>query len=189
MGETSPKLNFSILPADSEVEVSAQKLLFIGQKTSGGTATAGTLIQDIPNDHSSDTLFGAKSILANMIRKARQLCTDCGYQVQIDAIALDDADSSVASSATIAFTGTATASGELNIVVGSKYYHNYTLSIASGKTASEIATAFNRFYHNCPILNVEDPKVKETRIRLTEAANIVLGSAFSLICLKKTEKV
>ena len=53
----------------------------------------------------------------------------------------------------------------------------------------EIATAFNRFYHNCPILNVEDPKVKETRIRLTEAANIVLGSAFSLICLKKTEKV
>jgi arginyl-tRNA synthetase len=53
----------------------------------------------------------------------------------------------------------------------------------------EIATAFNRFYHNCPILNAEDPKVKETRIRLTEAANIVLGSAFSLICLKKTEKV
>lgn len=142
MGETSPKLNFSILPADSEVGVSAQKLLFIGQKTSGGTATAGTLIQDIPNDNSWDTLFGAKSILANMIRRARQLCTDCGYQVQIDAIALDDDGSAVASSATIAFTGTATASGELNIVVGSKYYHNYTLSIASGKTASEIATAF-----------------------------------------------
>ena len=53
----------------------------------------------------------------------------------------------------------------------------------------DIATAFNRFYHNCPILTAEDPVVKETRVRLTEAANIVLGSAFSLICLKKTEKV
>ena len=53
----------------------------------------------------------------------------------------------------------------------------------------DIATAYNRFYHNCPILNAEDPAVKAMRIRLTEAANIVLGSAFSLICLKKTEKV
>ena len=53
----------------------------------------------------------------------------------------------------------------------------------------DIAAAFNRFYHNCPILNAEDPAVKAMRIRLTEATNIVLGSAFSLICLKKTEKV
>ncbi len=53
----------------------------------------------------------------------------------------------------------------------------------------DIAAAFNRFYHNCPILNAEDPAVKATRIHLTEATNIVLGSAFSLICLKKTEKV
>ena len=142
MGETSPKLSFNILPADSEVGLSAQKLLFIGQKLAGGTATANTLIQDIPNDNSWDTLFGAKSVLANMIRKARQLCTDCGYQVQIDAIALEDADDAVASSATITFSGTATATGELNIVVGSKYYHNYILSVASGKTATELATAF-----------------------------------------------
>ena len=53
----------------------------------------------------------------------------------------------------------------------------------------DIAAAFNRFYHNCPILSAEDPAVKAMRIRLTEATNIVLGSAFSLICLKKTEKV
>lgn len=53
----------------------------------------------------------------------------------------------------------------------------------------DIATAFNRFYHNCPILTAEDPAVRATRIRLTEATNTVLGSAFSLICLQKTEKV
>ena len=61
---------------------------------------------------------------------------------QIDAIALEDANDAVASSATITFSGTATATGELNIVVGSKYYHNYILSVASGKTATELATAF-----------------------------------------------
>ena len=53
----------------------------------------------------------------------------------------------------------------------------------------DVAAAFNRFYHNCPILNAEDPAVRASRIKLTEAAKIVLGNAFELICLKKTEKV
>ncbi len=53
----------------------------------------------------------------------------------------------------------------------------------------DVATAFNRFYHNCPILSAEDSAVRASRIRITEAAKIVLGNAFELICLKKTEKV
>ena len=53
----------------------------------------------------------------------------------------------------------------------------------------DIATAFNRFYHNCPILSAEDPAVRASRVRITEATKIVLGNAFDLICLKKTEKV
>ncbi len=53
----------------------------------------------------------------------------------------------------------------------------------------DIAAAFNRFYHNCPILSAEDPAVRASRIRLTAATKTVLGNAFDLICLKKTEKV
>jgi arginyl-tRNA synthetase len=53
----------------------------------------------------------------------------------------------------------------------------------------DVAAAFNRFYHNCPILTAEDETVRASRIRLTEATKIVLGNAFDLICLKKTEKV
>ena len=53
----------------------------------------------------------------------------------------------------------------------------------------DVATAFNRFYHNCPILSAEDSTVRASRIRMTEAAKIVLGNAFDLICLKKTEKI
>lgn len=53
----------------------------------------------------------------------------------------------------------------------------------------EVAAGFNRFYHNCRILSAEDPEVRMSRLRLTAAVRNVLGSAFELICLKKTEKV
>jgi len=53
----------------------------------------------------------------------------------------------------------------------------------------DVAAGFNRFYHNCRILTAEDSAVRESRVRLTAAVKNVLGSAFELICLKKTEKV
>ncbi len=53
----------------------------------------------------------------------------------------------------------------------------------------DVAAAFNRFYHNCPILSAADPAVRASRLRLTEATKIVLGNAFDLICLRKTERV
>ena len=53
----------------------------------------------------------------------------------------------------------------------------------------DVASAFNRFYHNCQILSAEDASVKYTRVMLTRAANTVLGNAFGLICMKKTEKI
>ena len=53
----------------------------------------------------------------------------------------------------------------------------------------DVAAAFNRFYHNCHILSVDDEGVKATRIMLTKATNIVLGNAFDLICMKKTKKI
>lgn len=53
----------------------------------------------------------------------------------------------------------------------------------------DVAAAFNRFYHNCPILSATDEAVRASRIRLTEATKTVLGNAFDLICLKKTEQV
>ena len=53
----------------------------------------------------------------------------------------------------------------------------------------DVAGAYNRFYHNCTILGAEDAEVKSTRLALTEATKTVLGNAFGLICLAKTEKV
>ena len=53
----------------------------------------------------------------------------------------------------------------------------------------DVAGAYNRFYHNCSILGAESDSVKNTRLALTEATRTVLGNAFELICLEKTEKI
>ncbi len=53
----------------------------------------------------------------------------------------------------------------------------------------DVAAAFNRFYHNCPIHTATDPAVRASRLNLTAAARTVLGNAFDLICLRRTEKV
>ncbi len=53
----------------------------------------------------------------------------------------------------------------------------------------DVATAYNKFYHECKILGAEDNNVRGTRILLTEATKNVLGTAFSLVCMKKTERI
>ncbi len=53
----------------------------------------------------------------------------------------------------------------------------------------DLAGAYNRFYHNCSILGAENEQIRSSRILLTRAANTVLGNAFELICLAKTEKI
>lgn len=53
----------------------------------------------------------------------------------------------------------------------------------------DLASAFNRFYHGCSILADEDSEVVSTRVALTAATKSILGVAFGLICLKKTEQI
>ncbi len=53
----------------------------------------------------------------------------------------------------------------------------------------DVCTAFNGFYHDCQILGAEDENAKLFRLELTEATRHVLGNAFTLICMRKTEKI
>ena len=55
--------------------------------------------------------------------------------------------------------------------------------------AIDVCTAFNRFYHNCPILSAEDAKVRATRLRITRACGTVIKNALRLICLRTPEKI
>ena len=53
----------------------------------------------------------------------------------------------------------------------------------------DLCAAFNRFYHDCKILNCEDDGLRQLRIALTDAASSVLGRALGLICMKCPEKI
>ena len=53
----------------------------------------------------------------------------------------------------------------------------------------DVCTAFNRFYHECQIVTADDATTRDFRVALTSCARSVLGKAFELICMKKTEKI
>lgn len=52
----------------------------------------------------------------------------------------------------------------------------------------ELAQAFNRFYHDNPIL-VEDPAVRQARLSLVFAVKTVLKSTLQLVCLEAPESM
>ena len=53
----------------------------------------------------------------------------------------------------------------------------------------DLCTAFNRFYHNCPIMTADSDDEKVMRLRITSAVNTVLKTALHLICMRTPEKI
>ena len=53
----------------------------------------------------------------------------------------------------------------------------------------DLCAAYNRFYHECKIINCEDEAQRASRIALTKAANRVLKTALGLICMQTPEKI
>ncbi len=53
----------------------------------------------------------------------------------------------------------------------------------------DLCQDFNRFYHDCKIVNCEDEKLRPARLALTDATRTVLGTALHLICMQSPEKI
>lgn len=53
----------------------------------------------------------------------------------------------------------------------------------------DICNTFNRFYHECKIINADAGNIRSFRIDLTKAVKIILGDALRLICMKTPEKI
>lgn len=132
-----PKINVAIVPSSETVGNTAQKILFIGQKVAAGSATAGALVENIANGGAEDALFGRDSMLATLIRanKVRN------QQIQVDAIALDDDGSGVASAGTITVVGTASEAGTLTVIAGSERNHKFSIAVADTDTETDVAAA------------------------------------------------
>lgn len=135
--QSNPRINLPIVAAQTAVGTSAQRVLMVGQKVAAGSATSGALVSDIQNDGSEDSLFGKTSMLAAMVREFRSINID----VNIDAIPLDDNGSGVAATGTVTFAGTATEAGTIDISVGSRVNHKFSVVVASGDAATAIGDA------------------------------------------------
>ena len=107
--------------------------LLIGQKLVGGIAPAGALIR-ITSAAQADAQFGAGSMLAGMVRAA--LAVDSYTELQVMPLA--DNAAGVAATGTLAFTGTATASGTVELMIAGR---RVSVGVISGNTAAIIATA------------------------------------------------
>lgn len=132
-----PAVDSQIISANTAVSNTEQKILIIGQKVTAGTATAGTLVSDIQNDNSWDTLFGSHSMLAAMARNVRRYNT----RTRMDAIVLADNGSGVAATGTVTVTGPATEAGTLTVIVGSTVDNTYSIAVASADTATDVGDA------------------------------------------------
>ena len=53
----------------------------------------------------------------------------------------------------------------------------------------DVCAAFNRFYHDCPVLKVEDEKIRNTRLALVGATANVLKNGLTLIGLKTPKNI
>ncbi|WP_408596577.1 phage tail sheath subtilisin-like domain-containing protein [Pseudomonas sp. PLMAX] len=107
--------------------------LLIGQKLVAGLAPAGALIR-ITSAAQADTQFGAGSMLAGMVRAA--LAVDSYTELQVMPLA--DNAAGVAATGTLVFTGTATASGTIELMIAGR---RVSVGVISGNTAAIIATA------------------------------------------------
>jgi len=132
-----PKVTVNIVNASATVGNTQQRILFVGQKTAAGSATASALIESITNGGAEDALFGRDSMLATLIRanKVRN------QQVQVDAISLDDDGSGVDATSTITVVGTATEAGTFTVITGSERNHKFSVAVADTDTETLIAAA------------------------------------------------
>ena len=138
MSLSNPVIDLSILNANIIVGEQPQRVLMVGQMTSAGSATSGALVQNIQNDGSENDLFGENSMLADMVRAFKRI----NKFSRLDCIPLSDNGSGVAATGSIAFSGTATASGSLFFSIASTNF-TFELPVTSGQTASQLATALS----------------------------------------------
>ncbi len=109
------------------------KILVIGQMLSTGTATAGELIS-ITSKEQAEAAFGRGSMLSLMFN---MLKNNNAY-TETWAIPLSDHESGTPAAGSIAFTGTVTKSGTLNLYISGV---KIPVAITSGDANADIATA------------------------------------------------
>lgn len=146
---SEPEVTLNVTSAGSLLGNTEQRVLMVGQMLSTGVAVSGVVIELFPEDGSEDTLFGARSILANQVKAFREL----NKETRLDVLPIVDA-AGTAAGGTFGFTGTATAVGQYTVIVGSGETGSVILPVAIGDTAAALATALAALLTALPNLPV-----------------------------------
>lgn len=149
---SEPRVSLDIIPAVLSPQNTPEAVLFVGQMKTG-TATAGTLVEDIGVAGEEDALFGANSCIAAMIRAARKI----NKATRFDALPLADHGSGVAATGTLALVGPATAAGTYIVTIGSTKNHRYEIAVANADTATIVGAAIAAAVNadtRCPVTAV-----------------------------------
>ena len=126
MSIDKPDVSFSIIPAQQIAGVTEQRVLITGQMLPAGSAVAGDLIRDFPNDGSEDTLFGATSHIAGLVRAFKEL----NIVSNLDVIPLDDSGTAVDGTGVITFgTGPAGADTVITVTICSEQKFKVSISV------------------------------------------------------------
>lgn len=134
MAVKKPDVTAVLRPAGVTAGLTPERLLFVGQQL-GGSAVSGALTENILNDKSWDTLYGADSPLATAIRRGRRR----NGITEFAAIGLDDEALATAAAGIFTITGTtATETGELKFYTGSKKFDEFIIPIIVGDDPTSI---------------------------------------------------
>ncbi len=133
-----PEVTLTLVNADREVSNTAQKVLIVGQKVAGGSATEGDLHSNLASTGAPENaLFGEASQLAAMIRAFKVV----NPIVQVDAIALDDAAGTAGTKIITLVGGPTTEAGTLVVIAGSETLHRFEVAVADADAITEIGDA------------------------------------------------
>ena len=131
-----PLVTVNIARQQSLAPAVQHRALIIGQKLAAGTATSGALIENVQDDVlSNNAAFGARSILAEMVREWKKI----NKVTPVDVIPIDDNAGGTQATASFAFTGTATESGPIFFGVGSDSTYRFRVDVLTGETAATVA--------------------------------------------------
>jgi len=135
MAVNNPRTTANLAGVQNVMGVTDYRVLIVGQMISG-TATAGVLESNIPNDASEDTRWGATSQMAKLVRMYKK----SNRVVQVDGIGIAD-NGSTKRVDLITFVGNATAAGTFEFNIGGAKDHTFSLSVASGDAIATTAAA------------------------------------------------
>ena len=133
---SEPNVTLNIIRSRGLIGNTEQKVLFVGQMESTGSATAGALSESVQDAGDIEAKFGQRSLLTQMMRAARVI----NEITQFDAIPLADA-AGTAATAVITFSGTATEDETLTFEIASEQNYTISLDVLTGDTHLVVTTA------------------------------------------------